>query len=351
MYSRRLAALLAFLCLFHATSAAFTNFRLDHLESKYHSLRSYGSSSKDVVLKEPVRADNVRKMSVGGGRDSRAPSQGSQPSLDDLVLQEFFRQHPFFGVSSVEADLRFVKEIKDTHIAGMRHLSYKQVYQGVDVFGVVLRAHFNGEDIISVNGDFIKDLENTVGTAEPTLSSADAEKIALRVTSGLYPGVPTVVNGVRVVVYRTNMTQGVEGRNYLVYECTVESVQEDKMDSERIVKEIVMVGAHDGHVVDRWDNVQSVMRRLAFRGVLAQTAQVFTEGQAIPANANQDLSQLLSASEATYNTFHYGFDVDSYDNRDSTMVGVVELVDNAGRICPINAFWDGRSTNYCKLKE
>lgn len=55
----------------------------------------------------------------------------------------FFQQYGgIFGITDAGTELVQIDAITDS--AGMQHLSYQQVYQGVPVFAAILRVHTNG---------------------------------------------------------------------------------------------------------------------------------------------------------------------------------------------------------------
>jgi len=279
----------------------------------------------------------VPKEAVLGQAALRREGEGA----DEKTLAEFFRRHPMFGVKDVSKELRFVREIQDPHIKGLRHRTYQQVVGGIDVFGVTLRAHYHGDDVTGVNGAFLHDLDVPL---VPAVGEADARAAALEKAREVYPKETVVVEEARLVLYKLNRTQGrTDGEVVLAHMIEVRTPLGGVV--ERPVDELVFVDARSGHVVDHWDNVHSVLRRFAFQGVLQENALVFEEGQPIP-TAPQDLADFVAASAAVYESFQNGFDVQSFDNLDSPLVGVINLVDQQQQICPVNAFFDGRSTTY-----
>ncbi len=101
---------------------------------------------------------------------SDAPGKRQAEPLD------FFRTNgELFGVT--EPDNQLVQDETKIDFLGYAHTTFRQVHEGVPVFGALLRVHTNAQgELTVVNGTFIPDIKLD---PIPTLTSEKAASIAL----------------------------------------------------------------------------------------------------------------------------------------------------------------------------
>jgi Zn-dependent metalloprotease len=313
---------------------------------------------EDVVTQDPV-SDGIQRLERATGGSVRvalnqATGKASFIQFErevtlslargasaDAEAAAFFREYgSMFGIADASSELVLVESQTDS--LGMEHLTFLQVYQGVEVFGGVLRFHVNAQNrITAVNGAFVPDiaLNTTPGlaaaavadiaiadvVANPPENSADlflnlsAEELQVA-TSKLY-------------VYRDGLLQGINGPNYLVYEVQV--------TDGASVREFVYVNAHTGKIVNRISAGQDALFRRLFEQ--NTSTQVWQEGDPFPGSLNQDQQNIVNFSGDSYNFFFNAFGRDSYDGAGAEL----RSVNNDPTISCPNANWNGATTNYC----
>lgn len=246
-----------------------------------------------------------------------------------------------FGVSDAASELVLVESSVDS--LGATHLTYQQFYGGVELFGGILRLHFNAQnEFTAANGVFVPGIAlNTRPTlsedaaadvavatvaAEPLANEEDAAEITVSAAD-------LSVAANKLYVYRDGLAQGIPGPNYLVYEALV-------TDGGR-VRELVYVNAHTGKVVNRVSLVQDALFRRLFEENTSN--QVWQEGDPFPGSLNQDQQNIVTFSGHAYYHFFNAFGRDSYDGAGAEL----QSVNNDPTIACPNANWNGATTNYC----
>jgi Zn-dependent metalloprotease len=252
------------------------------------------------------------------------------------ALGFFARYGGLLGIRDASAELVRTSSFVDRY--GSTHLSYRQVYRGVPVFGGVLRAHFDARsDLTAVNGVFVPDIR--LGT-KPRLGAGAAKKRAIAQVIARPPAghsglraADLSAESAKLYVYRTGLIRNVRGTNQLVYEVRV--------TNGRDVREVVFVHAHAGKVVNRFSLINDGLFRRLFEQNTSN--QVWQEGDPFPGTLNQDQQNIVNFSGQTYRHFFNAFGRDSYDGAGHEM----RSVNNDPRIACPNANWNGATTNYC----
>ncbi|HEV8136243.1 MAG TPA: M4 family metallopeptidase [Pyrinomonadaceae bacterium] len=225
-----------------------------------------------------------------------------------------------FGLHNPSEELKFANEQQDRE--GNAHLTFSQTYQGVPVFGGMLKAHFNSAgELRTVNGVVVPDIQlNTT----PTKTSDQATALALAKVQNDKPGATGLTStGAKLYIYRTGLAQGVPGENHLVWEIAISNFAD--------ISEFVYVDAHSGKLVDQITGTYEGLDRRIYEG---QNIPAFlppsfpsnpfwTEGQQFPTgNANAD--EVIASTKETYDLFKNGFGRDSFDDLGSAMFSVFD---------------------------
>jgi len=224
-------------------------------------------------------------------------------------------------------------------------VTYTQSYQGVDVFGSMLRAQVDEQgDLTSVNGFAAPDLSLSV---DPRVSAGTAAKNAVGVVTAQPPATDDGADSTadleasdpRLVIYRKGSTKGETGDSVLAWYTEV-----GNGDS---IRDVVLLDANTGKPVNRYSLVDSALsRRLIEANGSSNPAtftQVWQEGDPFPGTLNQDQQNEVNFTGDAYWFFKDVFNRDSYDAAGHTMT----TVNNDGRISCPNANWNGTTTNYC----
>lgn len=224
-------------------------------------------------------------------------------------------------------------------------VTYTQTYQGVDVFGSMLRAQVDHEgDLTSVNGFAAPDLSLST---DPAVSATKAANNAV----GLVEAQPPVgddgaastahleASDPRLVVYRKGSTKGETGESVLAWYTEV--------GNGDTVREVVILDATTGKALNRWSMVHGALeRRLIEANGSSNPAtftQVWKEGDPFPGTLTPDQQNEVNFTGDAYWFFKNAFNRDSYDGQGHSMT----TVNNDGRISCPNANWNGTTTNYC----
>lgn len=312
------------------------------------------SSNREVVVRQPDAGGMQRLVEATAGRVvfSQNPATGmigflritgdtglSLTHSDSATTESgaFFQQYGgIFGITDAGSELVLVDSATDS--AGMQHLTYQQVYNGVPVFGGILRVHLNdNRELAAANGVFVPRIDlNPV----PTKSGDGAAQVAVAATAAQHSVDGVIVDAAdlsasatTLYVYRDGLLQGIPGPNYLVYEVEV-------TNSSRSIRDFVYVDAHTGKIVNQISGVQDGLFRRVYEGNLA--TQVWMEGDPFPGLLNADQQNIVNFSGDSYHFFNNAFGRDSYDAAGAQL----RSINNAPISCP-NASWNGSTTNYC----
>ena len=237
--------------------------------------------------------------------------------------------------------------------AGNQHVHLAQQHAGLPVFGSRLVVHMNDQGIYGVSGSVIPDLD-----ALPTSATVSAEvqrAAALRQVAKSAPEAELSIESERLMVYRSGVLRGVEGRNYLAREIMVRSARGD-------VRERLIFDAVDGGLINRINQIHEVKNREIYtpnqdvppvitEGSAAAPADVPLAGDTTsdPASRAPRLPQdnLYIFAGGTYDLYTNLFGFEGYDfgttSPEEQVQKSVYLINDQ---CP-NAYWNGDSTNYC----
>jgi len=220
-------------------------------------------------------------------------------------------------------------------------VDYVQTYQGVPVFGAMIRAHVDADgDLTSVNGEAVPDLDLSV---TPRFDAEQASKRAVGTVKADPPGADgkADTSGIHaktpeLMVYRTGLVKGEDGSNELVWRVEV--------TNEKNIRDIVFMDAMTNKPVNRYSMIHDALERELYEADEDRNLTlVWEEGQEFPGALNQDQQNLVTSAGEAYWFFKNAFDRDSYDGNGATM----RTINNDPAIqCP-NANWNGVTTNYC----
>lgn len=294
----------------------------------------------EVSVDGATGAARFVRIARGNGLKMAAQSRGrpmSDAAKHDGSMR-FMRDYGgLFGISNANEELGAARISKDRH--GGTHISHKQFYRGVPVFGAELKTHFDASDnLVVANGTFVPGL--AIDTT-PTRSAEEAGRIAMkRVVADV--GRPVKLSAAKptLMIYREGLVQGVAGDNHLAWEVVVGNGVD--------VRDFVYVDAHTGQVIDKIAGIHEAKNRRAFnaQGATAPgpnypNSPFWVEGQAFP-TGTAEADNMIQASSEIYDLFKLAFGRDSYDGNGATM----DSIFNRGNACP-NASWNGTFISFC----
>lgn len=294
--------------------------------------------STEVSIHGATGAARFVRTAPGGRLGGLVFSRSSSDAAKKTRAEQFLNQYRgVFGLDSVSTQLAEPKVAKDK--LGGTHLNYKQMHQGVPVFGGELKAHFSpAGELTAVNGTFVPGIDVS---AVPTRTAEQAGATAIAAVKGdLSRWVLPLAAKTTLVVYRENLAKGEPGANHLAWQVEVGN----KAD----VREFVFVDAHNGKIIDRIAGIHTAMNRRAFDSQ-NQTAPgpnypnnpFWVEGQAFPTGLTE-ADNMIAASFDIYQLMKIAFGRDSFDGAGATM----DSIFNRGNACP-NASWGGQFISFC----
>lgn len=270
-------------------------------------------------------------------RGARAlTSEAAKQSTSAQFLADY---GSLFGIRNVASELSASRVEKDRQ--GGTHITLKQVYRGLPVFGGELKTHFDAAgNLVVVNGSFVPgiDLNPAPGrsaeeAAAVALASVKAE-LAKPARVALTAATPTLM------VYRAGLAQGVAGANHLAWQVVV--------GNRADVRQFVYVDAHTGKVIDKISGIHDAKFRRAYdsQGATAPgpnypQSPFWVEGAPFPTGTTE-ADNMISASSEIYDLFKTAFGRDSFDGHGATM----DSIFNRGNNCP-NASWNGTFISFC----
>jgi Zn-dependent metalloprotease len=225
-------------------------------------------------------------------------------------------------------------------------VEFKQEYEGVPVFGGVLKAHVDkAGDLTSVNGFAAPSLDlSTTPKWSKEKASAKALDLVKAKPADAHADSQVSTKGVEVVkadlnVYRMGAAQGVSGKSLLAWVIEV--------SNKSTVRETVVLDAANGKPVNRYSMIHSANERELIEKHntpdTADDATVWVENDAFPGTLDEDQQNEVAASGESYWLFQNTFGRDSYDGSGAKMI----TVNNDPSISCPNANWNGATTNYC----
>lgn len=304
----------------------------------------------DVISSRESATGKVGFLRVRGKGDllpgRSGDSSGSAAAKSDAYLD---RHASAFGARPGELQRQRVERS-----TGGWTVTYTQAYQGVPVFGSMLRAHIDRQgDLTSINGYAAPSLSLST---DPRFSEAEAGERAISSVKADPPvhedGETTDLSGLtssaELVVYRLGSTRGESGEAVLAWLVEV--------TNKKNVRDMVVVDAATGKPVNRWSLVHNALDRELYEASgndggtpddpsddTVDYELVWQEGDALPGDLNEDQEGLVRSTGESYWMFMNAFGRDSYDGSGATM----RTVNNDPRISCPNANWNGVTTNYC----
>jgi len=302
-------------------------------------LNAKTGNTASVAYNNATGAARFVRMPASAAKTSLGQSRGaglSDAAKNEGALQFMKDYGALFGIRDVATELSAATIVKDA--LGSTHLSYKQLYRGLPVFGGELKAHYDASDnLIVANGSFIPDI--AVSTS-PSRTADQATKTALKRVYADLGRTASVSTKATLMVYREGLAQGVAGANHLAWQVTA--------TNGRDVREYIYVDAHTGNIIDKVSGIHDGKNRRAFDaqnttapGPNYPNNPFWVEGQAFP-TGNTEADNMIAASSEIYDLFKLAFGRDSYDGKGATM----DSVFNRGNSCP-NASWNGTLISFC----
>jgi Zn-dependent metalloprotease/subtilisin-like proprotein convertase family protein len=291
-------------------------------------------TNSEISVSSDPATGSLATIRAGIGGDLYPQAAGGATPVAKVA--GFLAEHGgLFGIHDPASQLKLLGVDKDQY--GYSHVRYQQAHEGVPVLGAELKGHVSPDGrLTAINGKFVPDIE-VPAVAVVARSAANDSALAqvAEQQPAVLKNVELAVKSSALVIYRTNLTRGTVGENYLAYE--VQVIGGDH------VREYVYIDALTGKRVDQITGIHGAKSRRVHEGNIA-TPPAWQEGDARPAPQPAHEDEVVGGGQA-YNLFFNlsGGTYRSWDSNDATMITVNN---DPTIVCP-NANWNGTSTNYC----
>lgn len=231
-------------------------------------------SSGSAISAQFTPAENYINVRATGRATLLSDNVAASPIVR---AQNFLNQNrALLGLHDAATELEAVRVSRD--VAGATHVHMDQRHNGLPVFGARVVVHMNGSGILGVSGAFVDGLDNLPSAAR--LTPVQLRDRVMAAARKLHPDASgLVVESSRLVVYRSGLLKGVEGKSFLAWGAIV------KGQPGQAIRDRIFLNAETGAVLNAIDEIHSILNRRIYTP-LYRNIQVIGEGQVgAPANA------------------------------------------------------------------
>lgn len=306
------------------------------------SMRGPTGAAVQMVKEESARVSlkDGYLHTLGAPANHYFPVSKAVAGNPTATAKNFIAEHgAAFGVKSKAVDFAPKKSRKRN---GRSYERFQQTYSQIPVFGaeVVIQLNASGgvEYVLSDIMRETSELDDGKISTVPTISSADAEFLAIDLMAQKHPDLLLDSEDAQFMIYKPSVV-GNSGPTQLVWQTVVVSI------SVPIVNEFILIDAHTGEVALHFTQITTALNRQIYdsNNTTADPGTLRrTEGQGASGIADVDLAYTyLGDVYNFYNTYHSR---DSIDGSGMTLSATVRYCSpdpNFGG-CPMpNAFWNG----------
>jgi Zn-dependent metalloprotease len=256
------------------------------------------------------------------------PLPDMQGEADEVLASLAFveRYADLFGVRNASDELAVVQTYVDN--LGMRHVTYHQVYQGIEVYGAQMRVHLSadGQEVVAVSSSFVPGI-----ALADTGPHVTAEEALAGAGKALPNGV--LVSGPELVVYPGRGSDGSSARLAWLVEL---------LDTAVPARNVYVVDAVEGSIFDVLDRLYVGRNRETYdagHGTSLPGTLIRSEGEG--PTGDPDVDNAHDFAGDTYDYYWGTHGRDSYDNQGATLVSTANYGSNY-----LNAFWNGQQMVY-----
>lgn len=290
--------------------------------SQLSALRQLRIASADDV--EIVWNPETNTPSFMSGRIPLTAIAIANATSPAVLARAFLEQYAaLFGITDPASELAVVAEYTDA--LGMHHVTFQQMYQGVEVYNSLVKTHLSADRraIAAVSNRFAPNIRLT--TSIPRVTAEQAVAAARKaMPSGTLQSAPRLV-----VYYREDAAAQLA---WLV----------DVLDEASFARNIYVVDAIDIGFIDVRNGVYTDRDRKTYD---ARNSRVLpgnlmrTEGQ--EPVGDRDVDNAHNFAGDAYDYFWQTFRRDSYDGAGATITSTVNY-----KLSSPNAFWNGQQFVY-----
>lgn len=245
-----------------------------------------------------------------------------QGESDEAVAQAFVEHYAdLLGVRAASDELVVVQAFVDT--LGMRHVTFQQVFQGVEVYGAYLKVHLSAEaqEAVALSSSFVPRI--ALADTQPNVTAGEALAGARK---ALPKGV--LVSRPEVVVYPGKGGDGSSAKLAWLVEL---------LDNAAPARNVYVIDAAEGDMVDVLDRLYVGRNRETYdanHGTSLPGTLVRSEGDG--PTGDQDVDNAHDFAGDTYDYYWNTHNRDSYDDQGATLISTANYGTNY-----MNAFWNG----------
>jgi len=231
-----------------------------------------------------------------------------------------------FGVRDTSQELTLVKS--DVDALGMRHVTFHQAYQGLEVYGAHMKIHLSadGQEVVAVSSGFVPEI--ALSDTQPRIT---VEEAVANASQALPNG--TLVSEPKLTVYPGEEPPGPSAQLVWLVELRDDAVP---------ARNVYVIDAADGNILDVLDRLYIGRDRETYDadhghslpGTLARS-----EGDG--PTGDQDIDHAHGFAGDTYDYYWSTHSRDSYDDQGAALVSTANYGNNY-----MNAFWNGEQMVY-----
>ncbi|MCZ7575161.1 MAG: M4 family metallopeptidase [Ardenticatenaceae bacterium] len=237
------------------------------------------------------------------------------------------RYATLFGIRQASSELNLVRV--DTDALGMRHVTMGQVYQGVEVYGALMKVHVSadGQKVVAISNSFVPGIQ--LPEVQPRIAADRALAVARK---ALPAGV--LLSGPQLVAYPgTGKVPGAAAQLAWLVE---------RRDDSIPARNVYVVDAVGGGILDVIDHLYVERDRKTYDAEntyrLPGTPKR-SEGDG--ATGDQDVDNAHDFAGTTYDYYANTHGRDSYDGQGATIASTAHYGNSYN-----NAFWNGEQMVY-----
>lgn len=232
-----------------------------------------------------------------------------------------------FGIRQASSELNVVRA--DTDALGMRHVMMGQVYQGVEVYGALMKVHVSadGQKVVAISNSFVPGIQPP--EVQPRITGNRAMATARK---ALPAGV--LLSGPKLVVYPgADEAPGARARLAWLVELRDDSIP---------ARNVYVVDAGDGRILDVIDHLYVGRDRKTYDAENSyRLPGTLKRSEGDGATGDQDVDNAHDFAGTTYDYYADTHARDSYDDQGAALVSTA----NYGNAYN-NAFWNGEQMVY-----
>lgn len=252
------------------------------------------------------------------------PDQAS-PTTTATTFLNFYAD--LFGIEDTTKELLLIQE--DLDDLGIKHITFSQVYQGIEVYNAGVKIHLlaDSQDIVAVSNSFVPNI--SLPSVNPQISSEQALSTAQKAL----PDGKLTANPQLIVYPGFGSAPGSSAKLVWMIELRDDSIP---------VRNIYVVDATEGGILDVLDRLYVGRDRKTYDAEHHNTLPgTLRHSEGDGSVGDQDVDNAHDFAGATYDYYWNTYSRDSYDSQGASLVSTAHYGSGYQ-----NAFWNGEQMVY-----